>query len=145
MKVLLVSLSKMMIFLFVIEVIENKEVKEIDKVKIDKFIVLVKGLSYKFKDGEEVLFIEFMRGFMIVLGNDVVIVIVKYICKMKEVFVDRMNKKVKEIGMSNIYFLNLNGFLIYDLSNFKKLVKENIFIVKDIVIFGKYMFDYYEK
>lgn len=73
MKVPLASLSKMMTFLLAIEAIENKEVKETDKVKIDKSIASVKGSSYKLKDGEEVPLIELMRGLMIVSGNDAAI------------------------------------------------------------------------
>ena len=99
MKVPLASLSKMMTFLLAIEAIENKEVKETDKVKIDKSIASVKGSSYKLKDGEEVPLIELMRGLMIVSGNDAAIAIAKHICKTKEAFVDRMNKKAKEIGI----------------------------------------------
>ena len=98
MKVPLASLSKMMTFLLAIEAIENKEVKETDKVKIDKSIASVKGSSYKLKDGEEVPLIELMRGLMIVSGNDAAIAIAKHVCKTKEAFVDRMNKKAKEIG-----------------------------------------------
>ena len=145
MKVPLASLSKMMTFLLAIEAIENKEVKETDKVKIDKSIASVKGSSYKLKDGEEVPLIELMRGLMIVSGNDAAIAIAKHICKTKEAFVDRMNKKAKEIGMSNTHFLNPNGLPIYDLSNPKKPAKENISTAKDIAILGKYMFDHYEK
>lgn len=145
MKVPLASLSKMMTFLLAIEAIENKEVKESDIIKIDKSIASVKGSSYKLKVGEEVPLIELMRGLMIVSGNDAAIAIAKHVCNSKEAFVDRMNQKAKEIGMTNTHFLNPNGLPIYDLNNPKKPAKENISTARDIATLGKYMFDHYEK
>lgn len=81
---------------------------------------------------------------MLVFGNDVVIVIVKYIGKIEKNFVNMMNKKVEEIGMIDMYYFNLNGFFIYIDLEYKEFFIENMLIVYDIVIFGKYMYDYYE-
>ncbi len=64
---------------------------------------------------------------MIVSGNDAAIAIAKHICKTKEAFIDRMNKKAKEIGMSNTHFLNPNGLPIYDLSNPKTSKRKYIY------------------
>ena len=141
----LASLSKMMTFLIAIEAINNKEVSPQDIIVVDKDIAKVRGSSYKLKEGEEVPLIELMKGLMIVSGNDAAVGIAKHIGKSEEKFVQRMNKRAKEIGMSNTTFVNCNGLPIYSLADPKKPPKENISTARDIAKLGKYMMDNYEK
>lgn len=141
----LASLSKMMTFLIAIEAIENKQVSSKDKIKITKKIASVKGSSYHLKENEEVELIELMKGLMIVSGNDAAIAIATHIGKSPDEFVKIMNKKAKEIGMSNTHFVNPHGLPIYDLQNPKAQPKQNISTARDIATLGKYMFDNYEK
>lgn len=141
----LASLSKMMTFLIAIESIENKQVSAKDKIKITKKIASVKGSSYHLKENEEVELIELMKGLMIVSGNDAAIAIATHIGKSPEQFVKIMNKKAKDIGMSNTHFVNPHGLPIYDLQNPKAQPKQNISTARDIATLGKYMFDNYEK
>lgn len=141
----LASLSKMMTFLIAIEAIKNKEVNPQDIIIVDKDIAKVRGSSYKLKEGEKVPLIELMKGLMIVSGNDAAVAISKHIGKSEEKFVKRMNKRAKEIGMTNTSFVNCNGLPIYSLSNPKKPPKENISTARDIAKLGKYMMDNYEK
>ncbi|MBN9647483.1 MULTISPECIES: D-alanyl-D-alanine carboxypeptidase family protein [Terrisporobacter] len=141
----LASLSKMMTFLIAIEAINNKEVNPQDIIVVDKDIAKVRGSSYKLKEGEEVPLIELMKGLMIVSGNDAAVAISKHIGKSEEKFVERMNKKAKEIGMTSTSFVNCNGLPIYSLSDPKKPPKENISTARDIAKLGKFMMDNYEK
>ena len=141
----LASLSKMMTFLIALEAIENKEVNKNDIITIDKDMAKVKGSSYHLKVGEKVPLYELMKGLMIVSGNDASIAIAKHISKDEKTFVERMNAKAKELGMTNTTFVNPNGLPIYDLQNPKALPKENISTARDIAKLGKYMFDNYEK
>ena len=141
----LASLSKMMTFLIAIEAINNNEVNPQDIIVVDKDIAKVRGSSYKLKEGEEVPLIELMKGLMIVSGNDAAVGIAKHIGKSEEKFVQRMNKRAKEIGMSNTTFVNCNGLPIYSLADPKKPPKENISTARDIAKLGKYMMDNYEK
>lgn len=141
----LASLSKMMTFLIAIEAIENKEVSPTDIIKVDKDIAKVRGSSYHLKEGEEVPLIELMKGLMIVSGNDASIGIAKHICKDEKTFVEKMNKKAKEIGMVNTNFVNPNGLPIYKLSDPKAQPLQNISTARDISVLARYMFDNYEK
>ena len=141
----LASLSKMMTFLIALEAIENKEVSKNDIITIDKDMAKIKGSSYHLKVGEKVPLYELMKGLMIVSGNDASIAIAKHISKDVNTFVQRMNDKAKELGMTNTTFVNPNGLPIYDLQNPKALPKENISTARDIAKLGKYMFDNYEK
>ena len=141
----LASLSKMMTFLIAIEAINNKDVSPQDIITVDKDIAKVRGSSYKLKEGEKVPLIELMKGLMIVSGNDAAVAISKHIGKSEENFVKIMNKRAKEIGMTNTSFVNCNGLPIYSLSDPKKPPKENISTARDIAKLGKYMMDNYEK
>ncbi|MEG2787854.1 MAG: D-alanyl-D-alanine carboxypeptidase family protein [Romboutsia sp.] len=144
-KLPLASLSKMMTFLLVIEAIDNKEVSKSDIITVDKSIASVRGSSYHLKVGEKIPLYELMKGMMIVSGNDAAVAIARHIDKDDKTFVERMNKKAKEIGMTNTHFVNPNGLPIYDLSEPTKPAKENISSARDIATLGKYMFDNYEK
>nr|WP_315167126.1 D-alanyl-D-alanine carboxypeptidase family protein [Clostridioides mangenotii] len=144
-KLPLASLTKMMTFLLAIEAIEKGEVKNGDVITIDKDAASIKGSTYKLKAGEKIPLIELMRGLMIVSGNDAAAAIAKHISNTQGNFVDRMNKKANELGMTNTHFLNVNGLPIYDLKNPKAPAKENKSSARDIAILGKYMFDKYEK
>ena len=141
----LASLSKMMTFLIAIEAINNNEVKKDDIIVVNQDIAKVRGSSYHLKVGEKVPLIELMKGLMIVSGNDAAVAISKHIGKSEEKFVERMNKRAKEIGMTNTNFVNCNGLPIYSLQDPKKPPKENISTARDIAILGKYMMDNYEK
>ncbi|MGL5641710.1 MAG: D-alanyl-D-alanine carboxypeptidase family protein, partial [Paraclostridium sp.] len=141
----LASLSKMMTFLIAIESIESKKVNPQDKIKITKKIASVRGSSYHLKENEEVPLIELMKGLMIVSGNDAAVGIATHISKDVDEFVKLMNKKAKEIGMTNTNFVNPHGLPIYDLQNPKAQPKQNISTARDIATLGKYMFDNYEK
>lgn len=141
----LASLSKMMTFLIAIEAINNKEVSPQDIIIVDKDIAKVRGSSYKLKEGEEVPLIELIKGLMIVSGNDAAVAISKHIGKSEDKFVERMNKKAKEIGMTSTSFVNCNGLPIYSLADPKKPPKENISTARDIAKLGKFMMDNYEK
>lgn len=141
----LASLSKMMTFLIAIEAIEKNQVSPNDKIKITKKIASVRGSSYHLKENEEVELIELMKGLMIVSGNDAAVAIAGHISKDVDSFVKLMNKKAKEIGMSNTNFVNPHGLPIYDLQNPKAQPKQNISTARDIATLGKYMFDNYEK
>ena len=141
----LASLSKMMTFLIAIEAIESKEVTQKDIITVEEDIAKVRGSSYKLKVGEKVPLIELMRGLMIVSGNDAAVGIAKHISGSEAKFVERMNKRANEIGMTNTNFVNCNGLPIYSLSDPKKPPKENISTARDIAKLGKYMMDNYEK
>ena len=119
----LASLSKMMTFLIAIEAINNKEVSPQDIIVVDKDIAKVRGSSYKLKEGEKVPLIELMKGLMIVSGNDAAVAISKHIGKSEENFVKRMNKRAKEIGMTNTSFVNCNGLPIYSLADPEEATK----------------------
>lgn len=141
----LASLSKMMTFLIAIEAIEKNQVRPNDKIKITKKIASVRGSSYHLKENEEVELTDLMKGLMIVSGNDAAVAIAEHLSKDVDSFVKLMNKKAKEIGMSNTNFVNPHGLPIYDLQNPKAQPKQNISTARDIATLGKYMFDNYEK
>ena len=126
----LASLSKMMTFLIAIEAINNKEVNKDDIIVIDKDIAKVRGSSYHLKVGEEVPLIELMKGLMIVSGNDAAVGIAKHIGKSEAKFVERMNKRAKEIGMTNTSFVNCNGLPIYSLADPKKAAQRKYIYCK---------------
>lgn len=75
---------------------------------------------------------------------------VEYLVGSVEGFVDRMNVKVKELNMNDIYFVNINGFLVvnyyifvYDIVlMFRELLKyemisKYLIIWMDKVVVGK--------
>ncbi|MDO7205023.1 hypothetical protein Q5M85_13615 [Paraclostridium bifermentans] len=70
---------------------------------------------------------------MIVSGNDAAIAIATHIGKKSRAVCKIMNKKAKDIGMSNTHFVNPHGLPIQDLHKILRLnQKQNISTARDI-------------
>lgn len=101
---LIASITKIMTCIIAIENGDlNKEVKVGDE------ILKMYGTSIYLEVGEKMKLIDLLYGLMLRSGNDASLVIAKAVAGSEDKFVDMMNKKAKEIGMSNTIFRNPHG------------------------------------
>ena len=98
------SISKIMTAVIAIE-----SGKLDDKVIIGDEINKSYGSGIYIKEGEEMTLRDLVYGLMLRSGNDAALAIAKYVGGTVEDFVKMMNKKAKEIGMSNTEFHNPSG------------------------------------
>ena len=101
---LIASITKIMTCIIAIEEGNlDKEVEASDE------ILKMYGTSIYLEVGEKMKLIDLLYGLMLRSGNDASVVIAKEIAGTEEKFVELMNEKAKEIGMTNTTFSNPHG------------------------------------
>lgn len=98
------SISKIMT---AIVAIENKNIK--DKITIGDEINTSYGSGIYIKQGEVLTLEDLLYGLMLRSGNDAALAIAKYVGGSVENFVEMMNNKAKQLGMTNSIFNNPSG------------------------------------
>ena len=130
------SMTKIMTTIIVFELLDQKKIS-LD----DKFIVSEKAWRMS-QSGYSSMFImvndqvsvdDLLKGIVIASGNDACIAIAEGIAGTEENFVEMMNDKALEIGMTNTTFGNSSG--IDGVTN--------ISTVKDIALMSKYLIENY--
>ena len=103
-KQLIASTTKIMTCIIAIE--EGN----LDKmIKVEDEILKMYGTSIYLEVGEKMKLINLLYGLMLRSGNDASVVIAKAVAGSEKEFVKLMNKKAKEIGMTNTTFKNPHG------------------------------------
>ena len=80
-----------------------------DTVKITRESVGVEGSSVYLKEGETLTVEELLYALMLSSANDAAVSLAIHVGKSEENFVSLMNRKAKEIGLSNTHFENPHG------------------------------------
>ena len=99
-----------------------------DKVLIKDNILKSYGSGIYIKPGEIMMLKDLLYGLLLRSGNDAALAIEDYFGG-KEIFINKMNKKAKEIGMKNTIFFNSSGLDEED---------ENFSTVYDMALLMKY-------
>ena len=101
-------------------------------VTVDPAAVGVEGSSIDLKAGEQLPLEHLLYGLLLHSGNDAAVAIAIYCAGDVETFVEWMNEKAQELGMTNSHFENPNGLegeahysSAYDLALLGKAVLEN--------------------
>ena len=87
--------------------IESKKLE--DTVVVDEVIKDAYGSGIYIEVGEEIKLRDLLYGLMLRSGNDAALMVAKYVGGSVEDFVEKMNQKAKEIGMTNTIFVNPSG------------------------------------
>ena len=101
---LIASITKIMTCLLAIESEKLDDVVLVDDVIKDSY-----GSGIYIEVGEEISLRDLLYGLMLRSGNDAALMISKYVGGDVEMFVNMMNNKAKEIGMTNTIFVNPSG------------------------------------
>ena len=103
-KKLIASITKIMTCILVIENVD------IDKsVIVGDEVLKMYGTNIYVQVGEKIKIKDLLYGLMLRSGNDAAIVLANNVFESEDQFVDKMNKKAKEIGMKNTHFSNPHG------------------------------------
>lgn len=101
---LIASITKIMTAILAIE-----SGKLDEEVTVGEEVLTMYGSNIYIELGEKMKLLDLVYGLMLRSGNDAAIVIATYIGKTEEKFVEMMNKKAQEIGMTNTIFNNSHG------------------------------------
>ena len=108
-KVAMASLTKMMSQIIILEEIEKGNIKWDDIVVVSKNAQDMGGSQIYIEMGEKISIRDLMKGISMASGNDATVMIAEVISGNEEKFVERMNKKAKELGLKNTKFVNCTG------------------------------------
>lgn len=101
---LIASITKIMTAILAIESGRLEET-----VTVGEEVLTMYGSNIYIELGEQMKLLDMVYGLMLRSGNDAAIVIATFIGGTEEKFVEMMNEKAKEIGMTNTVFNNSHG------------------------------------
>lgn len=103
------SLTKMVAQIIILEDVEKGKIKWNDMVTVSKNASSMGGSQIYLEEGEKMTVEDLMKGISVASGNDATVAMAEYISGSEEKFVERMNKKVKELGLKHTKFVNCTG------------------------------------
>ena len=104
------TMAKLMTVLLAAEKVEAGELSLDDKLKTSSYANSMQGAQIWLMPGEEITVDELFKGVIIGNANDASVVLAEKVSGSEEDFVNLMNQRAKELGMSNTVFTNCNGY-----------------------------------
>ena len=130
-KLSIASMTKMVAQIIILEEIENNKIKWDDVVTVSRNASGMGGSQIYLEEGEKMTVNDLMKGISVASANDATVAMAEYISGTEEKFVNRMNKKVEELGLVNTHFMNCTGL---DEDNHYSTAYDMAMIAKDLVI-----------
>lgn len=103
------SVTKIMTMLLVMEAIDGGKIKISDRVTVSAYAASMGGSQVYLKENEQMTVEEMMKAVAVVSGNDAAVALAEHIAGSESGFVEMMNVRASELGMSNTHFENCNG------------------------------------
>ena len=103
------SMTKVMTLLLIMEELDKGNIKLNEKVRISENASSMGGSQVFLETGEEMSIENLIKSIAIASGNDASVAMAERISGSEEVFVEKMNKKVKELNLENTHFKNSSG------------------------------------
>ncbi|WP_223702435.1 D-alanyl-D-alanine carboxypeptidase family protein [Sutcliffiella deserti] len=103
------SMTKIMTMLLIMEAIEEGKLTWDEKIRTSEYAASMGGSQIFLEAGEEMTTDEMLRGIAIASGNDASVAMAERIAGSEDAFVEKMNTKVKELGLENTKFQNPTG------------------------------------
>ncbi|MCA1058257.1 D-alanyl-D-alanine carboxypeptidase [Rossellomorea aquimaris] len=103
------SMTKIMTMTLIMEALEKGQIKWDDKVRASEYAASMGGSQIFLEPGESMSVEEMLKGIAIGSANDASVAMAEYIAGSEEAFVEKMNKKAKELGLKETHFKNPTG------------------------------------
>jgi D-alanyl-D-alanine carboxypeptidase (penicillin-binding protein 5/6) len=104
------SMSKLMTVYMLFDALKRGDVKLTDTFHVSEKAWAMQGSKMFVDIDSDVKVEDLIRGMIIQSGNDACIVVAEGLAGTEEAFAERMNKKAKEIGLTNSNFTNSTGW-----------------------------------
>ncbi len=130
----LASVTKVMTMLLVMDAVDSGKISLDDEVTISERAASMGGSQMYMEFGETHTVKELLKGVAMASANDGCVALSEYVAGSEEIFVERMNKKAKDLGMRDTHFVNTNGLP----------VAEHYSSAYDISIMSKELYKYEE-
>lgn len=103
------SITKVMTMLLVMEALDQGVIKLTDRVSTSEYAASMGGSQIFLEPGEQMSVDEMLKGIAMASGNDASVAMAEKIAGTESAFVDMMNKRASELGLTNTHFVNCNG------------------------------------
>lgn len=103
------SMTKIMTLLLIMEDIDNGIINMDDMVTISSNAANMGGSQVFLQEGMQIKVSELIKSVAIASGNDAAVALAEFTSGSTSSFVDRMNQKVSDLGLSNTHFDNVHG------------------------------------
>ena len=103
------SITKVMTLLLIMEDLEAGKIGYNDIVTASERAKSMGGSTIFLDAGERMSVFDLIKGIVVASGNDACVAMAEHLEGTVEAFVERMNKRASELGMTNTVFKNTNG------------------------------------
>ena len=103
------SVTKIMTLLLVMEAVDSGRISKDDIVTVSAYAAGMGGSQVYLKEGEQMTVGEMIKCVTVVSGNDCAVALAEHLAGSESAFVEQMNQKAKELGMTDTTFLNCTG------------------------------------
>ncbi len=103
------SVTKIMTMLLIMEAIDRGEIAYDTVVTASERAKSMGGSTVFLDAGEQMTVDDLLKGIAVASGNDACVAMAEHLAGSVEAFVDKMNARAAELGMSNTHFVNCNG------------------------------------
>ncbi len=124
------SMTKIMTMLLIMESIDNGNLCYDDEVTISKEASSMGGSQIFLQEQQIYKVSELLKGIAVASGNDAAVAMAEKVGGTVENFVDMMNQKATELGLSNTHFVNPHGL---DEDNHYSSARDMAMIAKELL------------
>lgn len=103
------SVTKVMTLLLAVEALDQGKVKLSDEVMTTEKAWRQGGSQIWLEPGEKMTFDELLIAVATASANDAAVAVAEHVAGSQEAFIELMNQKVKELGLQDTHFTNVNG------------------------------------
>lgn len=129
-KASIASMTKMMTLLIVMEYLDNGKISLNDMVPISDKAASMGGSQVYLSPNTKMPLEVLLKSVSIASANDSAVALAEYIAGSTEKFVELMNKKSVELGLSNTHFMNVHGL---DEENHYSTANDMAYIARELV------------
>lgn len=105
------SVTKVMTILLIAEAIESGSITLDDTVRVSEYAASMGGSQIFLAEGETMPVRDMLKSIVVASANDAAVAMAEHIAGSEGAFVQRMNDRAVELGMTNTVFCNCTGLL----------------------------------
>ena len=103
------SVTKVMTLLLVMEALDRGEISMDDRVVASEAAAAKGGSQVYLEPGEEMSMDEMLKSVVVASANDCATALAEHLAGSEAAFVERMNRRAEELGMTNTHFVTPSG------------------------------------
>lgn len=103
------SVTKIMTMLLIFDALEEGKIHPEDEVTVSEYAASMGGSQVYLEPGETQTVDTMLKCIAVASANDACVAMAEHICGNEEEFVSQMNRRAKDLGMTNTHFVNCNG------------------------------------